>query len=353
MNRRALVRIAIIFGAFFVALGGLEVAVRAIPLYPDSFAIPDSTLGWRYLPNASGTWFNVGCPREFTNTVRLNSVGAHDIDHAIAKPAGTQRVLVLGDSLVAALEVPAEAIFFRLLEDRLAGVSETPIEVIGFGVAGYGTAQEMLLYTSEGRAYQPDAVLVLFTPHNDFTDNHPAFMAMSIDWFYTRPYFHVDASGELAADPARDAPMPPVHRFMLERSALYRLLSVKARQYQPPVSLIGAEYEAARAESWAITFAGLSALRHEVESDGARFGVLIDQGHHIAPEELTLLHAEITSGLTERGIASFSLLDAFNAASASGTVVRYPCDSHWTPEGHALAAEAITPFVQSLLSPSA
>ncbi|MCK6578693.1 MAG: SGNH/GDSL hydrolase family protein [Anaerolineae bacterium] len=353
--RRARRLLLVILLTLLATFGALEVLVRQIPLYPDSFAIPDDALGWRYQPNAAGAWFNAGCPREFTNQVAMNSQGAHDVEHVVEKPAGTPRVLVLGDSLVAALEVPTEALFFRRLESLLSaragagGVPEGVTEVIGFGFAGYGTAQEMLFYEGGGRRYAPDVVLLLFTPHNDFADNHPAFAAMSIDWVYTRPYFRPDETGVLVAEPPRAAPMPPLHRFLLEWSRLYRLLSLRARQFQPPVSLIGPEYEAARAESWTWTFAQLTALRDAVEADGARFGVVIDQSL-LAESERAAVHAEIAAGLTARGIDHLSLLPVFQSAEQGGMLVRYACDGHWTPAGHALAAEAILPFVEQLLS---
>ncbi|MBL8134163.1 MAG: SGNH/GDSL hydrolase family protein [Anaerolineae bacterium] len=345
--RRARRLLLVTLLTLLATFGALEALVRQIPLYPDSFAIPDETLGWRYQPNVAGAWFNAGCPREFTNQVVTNSQGAHDVEHVVEKPAGVQRVLVLGDSLVAALEVPTEALFFRRLQDLLS--ARAGAEVIGFGYAGYGTAQEMLFYGEVGRTYAPDVVLLLFTPHNDFADNHPAFAAMSIDWVYTRPYFRPDETGVLVAEPPRAAPMPPLHRFLLERSRLYRLLSLRARQYQPPVSLIGPEYEAARAESWTWTFAQLAALRDSVEADGARFGVVIDQSL-LAESERAAVHAEIAAGLTARGIDHLSLLRVFQSAEQDGAILRFPCDGHWTPAGHALAAEAILPFVERLLS---
>lgn len=346
--RRRLIRIIIILVGFVAAFGILEVAVRVVPLYPDTFATGDATLGWRYRPNAEGTWFNAGCPREFTNYVVMNSIGAHDVEHPISKPTGTQRVLVLGDSIVASLEVPRQTSFVHQVAERLDSLSDTPTEVMSVGIAGYGTAQEWLYFTTEGQAYQPDVVLLVFTPHNDFTDNHPAFMARSVDWYYSRPYFHLDDTGALVEDPPHDVAMPPIHRFLLERSALYRLLTVRARQYQPPVELIGEDYERARAESWATTFALLEAMRDSVEATGAHFGVVIEQGF-LQPDERTAVHVEISRGLAERRIAYITLLDPFNRAEETGIAVRYACDSHWTPIGHNIAAEAIAPFAESLL----
>jgi hypothetical protein len=334
----------------FISIILLEIIVRAVPLYPDSFAIHDATLGWRYRPNGSGVWFNVGCPREFTNTVQLNSRGAHDVEHGLAKPADMRRLLILGDSLVAALEVPAEDLFFRRLARQLEANAAAPTEVIAFGFAGYGTPQEYLFYQTEGHTYDPDVVLLLFTPHNDFTDNHPAFAARSVDWYFTRPYFRLSDDGQLIPEPPQALPMPPLHRLLLENSWFYRLMSVRVRQFQPPVTLVGAEYETARAESWRWTFAELAALRDAVAADGARFAVIIDQGLFATTEERAATHEQIAAGLTELGIDSYSLAPRFDGDMEAGLPLRYLCDTHWTPQGHAAAADELLPFVTSLLN---
>ncbi len=322
----------------------LEIAVRVVPLYPASFAIPDSVLGWRYRPEASGAWFSVGCPREFNSQVRLNRRGAHDIEHSTPDP-GARNLLILGDSLVAALEVPVEDTFFRQLDPLLD--ASAPTEVYAAGHAGYSTAQNWLYFQRYGDSFadRPDAVLLVFTPHNDIMDNHPAFAAMSIDWVHPRPYFALDESGGLTPIAATAPPMPPLHRFMLEQSALYRLLSVRLRGLLPPVDLTQPEYVAARAEGWRVTYALLDALRDSVEASGARFGVVIDQSI-LAPDERRAVHAQLAAELETMGIAHLSLLDPFDSAADQ---VRYPCDSHWTPEGHRIAAAAIAPFAEGLL----
>jgi len=342
-------RILVPIGALLLAAIIVEILVRVVPFYPASFITGDPVLGWRYAANASGTWFNVGCPREFTNTVVINSQGWHDIEHAPEPPREADRVVILGDSLVGALEVPVEQSFWRLMQQGFDAAGQS-VEVRALGVTGYGTAQSWLNYQQYGEPLRPRAVILVFTPHNDFYDNHPAFDGLAVDWFYTRPYFTLNEDEELVAIPSQAASMPPVHRLLLQNSALYRLLSVRLRNFMPPVTIGGDDAVAARDESWRITFALVAALRDTVEALGAQFGVVIDQSAIATLPERRTMHDLILESLGARDINVLSLLDSFEAAQATGTPVRYSCDSHWTPAGHVLAAEQTIPFVQGLLA---
>jgi hypothetical protein len=339
-------RVALVIGAVVLTLVLLEVGVRVIPLYPATFAVADPVLGWRFQPNAEGVWFNALCPREFINTVRMNSRALHDVEPP-QLPADRQ-LLVVGDSLVASLEVPAEQTFFRLMQPALS--QTTPTDVFGAGHTGFSTGQEWL-YVQEYIAQYgaPDAVLLLFTPHNDFNDNHPVFAGMLIDWVYTRPYYQLDADGELIPIGAQPVPMPVTHRLLLEWSALYRLLSARARSFQPPIDLTGEEFAQARADTWRVTFALLDAFNRTLSERGIAFGVAIDQSI-LRIDERRPVHERLLEGLAERGIPAISLLDPFQAAEEAGVVVRYSCDTHWTPAGHRLAADVLTPFAESLLA---
>jgi hypothetical protein len=339
-------RAALIIGAVLLTLVLLEIGVRTIPLYPTTFAIADPVLGWRFQPGTEGVWFNVLCPREFTNQVRINTRGAHDIEHT-APPADRQ-LLVVGDSLVASLEIPVEQTFFRLMHPLLN--QRAPTDVIAAGHTGFSTGQEWLYVQEYIERYgAPDAVLLLFTPHNDFNDNHPVFAEMLIDWVYTRPYYQVGEDGELIAIGAQPVPLPPIHRLLLEWSALYRLLSARARALQPPIDLTGETFAQARADTWRVTFALLDAFSRTLSERGIAFGVAIDQSI-LRIEERRPVHERLLEGLAERGIPAVSLLDPFQQAEESGVLVRYSCDTHWTPQGHRIAAEVIAPFAESLLA---
>jgi hypothetical protein len=99
-----------------------------------------------------------------------NAQGFRDArDFSYAKPAGTVRVLCLGDSNTEGFEVRQERTFAAVLEQHLKrdGIRA---EVINAGVSGFGTAEELVLLENEGIKYSPDAVVVGFVA-NDPGDN--------------------------------------------------------------------------------------------------------------------------------------------------------------------------------------
>jgi hypothetical protein len=99
-----------------------------------------------------------------------NSRGLRDArEFPYAKPAGTLRVLALGDSHTQGYEVRQEATFSAVLERYLArrGVHA---EVLNAGVSGFSTAEALAYLENEGHNYQPDVVVLGFYA-NDFEDN--------------------------------------------------------------------------------------------------------------------------------------------------------------------------------------
>lgn len=78
---------------------------------------------------------------------------------AVPKPAGTFRILVLGDSVAYGYTVARESAFPQALQRRLRA-QRPDIEVVNAGVPGYSTYNELQWYRQRGRPLQPDLVLV-------------------------------------------------------------------------------------------------------------------------------------------------------------------------------------------------
>jgi len=130
-------------------------------------------------------------------TVHTNSAGQHDREHTKQKPPNTFRVAVLGDSFAEALQVPVEKTFSSVLERELAGCHELKgknVEVINFGVSGYGTAQELQMLRHYAWDYSPDLVLLAFFTGNDAQNNSRALQQDDY-----RPYFLLQ-NGKLVLD---------------------------------------------------------------------------------------------------------------------------------------------------------
>jgi len=169
-----------------------EIFLRVIGYSYPLFYTTDYYRGFALQPGVAGHY-----QREGESYVRINSDGLRDREHVKAKPAGTVRIAVLGDSFSEAMHVPVEQTFWSLLEGKLRECNAYPakqIEVINFGVSGYGTAQELLTLRQRVWDYSPDLVVLAFTTYNDIYDNSRALSRTE-----EVPYF-VYRNGELTYD---------------------------------------------------------------------------------------------------------------------------------------------------------
>ncbi|HEY0323325.1 MAG TPA: SGNH/GDSL hydrolase family protein [Pyrinomonadaceae bacterium] len=159
-----LIVVGLVFGLLI-----MEIALRIVGYTYPIWYMPDQYTGYSLRPNVEG-WYT----REGQSYVRVNSAGLRDREHSKQKPPNTVRIAVLGDSFSEAMHVPQEDTFWWLMERRLKACpafAGKNVEVINFGVSGYGTAQELITLRQKVWDYQPDIVLLAFLTFNDIMDN--------------------------------------------------------------------------------------------------------------------------------------------------------------------------------------
>ena len=179
LKREFFAKSLLLLAGLAVALLLAEVGLRVSGFSHFNPYIADQDVGYSLRPNAAGWWLKEG-----TTYVRINSQGLRDREHSFAKPSGTIRIAVLGDSFAEALQVPMENTFWTVMEQRvqdcvraneLKGSSPgTKVEVLNFGVSGFSTARELITLRKRVWQYSPDVVLLLVTPRNDIRDNSRA-----------------------------------------------------------------------------------------------------------------------------------------------------------------------------------
>ncbi|MBD0369463.1 MAG: SGNH/GDSL hydrolase family protein [Pyrinomonadaceae bacterium] len=165
-------KLLLIFIGLFFGLLIMEIALRIIGYTYPIWYMPDQYTGYSLRPGVQG-WYT----REGQSYVRINSDGLRDREHTKQKPPNTVRIAVLGDSFSEAMHVPQEDTFWWLMERKLKACPQFAgknIEVINFGVSGYGTAQELITLRHKVWDYQPDIVLLAFLTFNDIMDNSRA-----------------------------------------------------------------------------------------------------------------------------------------------------------------------------------
>lgn len=363
------------------ALGelGLRISGRA----PVEFYRIDPVLGGSLAPGAEGWW-----TKEGHAFVSINADGMRDRAHALAKPPDTLRIAVLGDSYTEAFHVPAEQAFWSVLERELGGCEAfggRRVEVLNFGVSGYGTAQELLMLRERVWRYQPDVVLLAFVTGNDVRNNSRELQGSS-----GRPYFALEGD-ELVLDDRfarkwevrwRSHPLGRAFDELLLHSKLAALASAartslrqraEARDQPAPgapaaheIGLDDAIYrpprEAAWQEAWRVTEALLRRVHEEVLARGARFQlVVLSNGIQVHPDraarerfskalgidDLFYPDTRLAAFAAETGIPSLLLAPTLRRiAEAEGTCLHgfeggTPCAGHWNALGHRAAGERI------------
>jgi hypothetical protein len=182
--------------ALFEAGLRLNAGSEAAPSFQRLF-MTDPQVGFRLKPGAS-TRFKTS---EFETDIVINSSGTRD-DEIGPKAANERRIVVLGDSLVMAIQVPLAETFCRRLQERLnADPAAGPYRyrVINAGVQGYGPVQEWLFYQHVAAAFDADVVLIALFAGNDATEA---------------------ADGAAAVLPASDVPRLPPQSPSVQRAPI-------------------------------------------------------------------------------------------------------------------------------------
>jgi len=407
---KVLGRVALAVLGLALALLLLEGGVRLMGIAPPAEALPPlwephPYLGWFHIPNSGGLWYSEY--GEYQADVHINARGLRDREIGYDNPHNAYRILVLGDSYAEGLHVALEETFAKQLETRLADAGHA-VEVINAGVSGWGTDQEAIFYVVEGFRYEPDLVLLLLFTRNDILNNYGPLETARVE-AVQKPFFDLNGNELLMppfpfeAPPGTGSPPPPLLAFgdwLRARSALYRLTTPylrnipATRRVLGPLGLLGGVGVAladepdlpvtfevyqtppsqAWEEAWALTGALIRRLDEEVHTRDARLGVIIVN----APEQVyddrwaaaseAMVQAEgISPGptddviwdseapnhrlaaiLDEAGIPYLDLLPAFQEAATKRETppLYFRFDFHWTPAGHALAAQAVGAFLR-------
>jgi peptidoglycan/LPS O-acetylase OafA/YrhL len=127
--------------------------------------VPDPELGWKLAPSRTTHLRWVG----YDYVVTSNELGFPGPLYPEARTPGTMRLLTVGDAYTSAEGVDTDEAWPRLLEGLLAGRTGRPVEVLNFGMTGYGPRQYAEVVERYAPIYRPDRVLVTFFV-NDFAD---------------------------------------------------------------------------------------------------------------------------------------------------------------------------------------
>jgi hypothetical protein len=300
------------------------------------------------------------------------------------------RVLVVGDSMVEALQVPVPQAFTRLLEGRARAWAGRPVEVINLGLSGRGPAQYHRTLEKIGLAYRPDLVVVAVTLLNDFLNDVP-----ELERDDSKPYYRLVAGDRLelvppgAASPASRRREEKVRigtwvktalrqsafaRSFLDRLTRWRAARRGGAAGSAATLPVRSEWNVFRAEppppwdeAYRVTLRILEESARLAAGAGARLLIVVIPPKAVVEDKLdAALRAEGYDGAhglgfdperPTRAIAQLGatkripVLDLGPVLRAdwkqSGESASWPHDGHWSPRGHTLAADALDAWLRA------
>jgi lysophospholipase L1-like esterase len=345
-----------------------ELALRIAGFQSPPFWRQDKVFGWALRPNLATRYRDEG-----DGWVETNSVGMRDVEHDVLKSPGTYRIVVLGDSMVEAIQVDREKTFWAQLDRELqscTGRRDRKIEVLNFGVSTYGTANELLRLEHDAGAYTPDLVVVVFSP-SDIQDNHPKLDLLTVK---TRPYFTLEGD-DLSFHPGQPLDgvraawqgVLPISRLaqFVERVRKNRAAMRQAagqHEAQVPRELFQAQAPPVWQESWDVTERLFRRMKSDAESLHAGFLLAaLDPPIAVNPDDTArerfaaTIGAKDLSGMDTRltDIARRSGIDLLalgppmleRARQTNACFHGFPnsakCAGHWNEAGHRVVAELL------------
>lgn len=308
----------------------------------------------------------------------------HDGEHQFSNPEHKFRILMLGDSFTRSVTVNEVETSQQILENLLNKKSDSKnFEVISAAMSGWGTAQELIYYRTEGRLYNPDMVLLMFYIGNDVIDNLPG-KAITIDGKDCYSPYYVICDGRLDPSPRFYAPglEPEINQCFVGSSLLTNiwggiyqssqlftklepLLVANMKRFDklPYYPLYISEKNKLYNYAWELTIALIEQLHQDVTNNGSRFAVVLISPAEVIkladvnPEEVKAMypgipevwkmdpdlpHTKLSEQLSQAGIDVLNLQPTFIQYSKQmGETLYFPQDKHWNINGNRIAAEAM------------
>ncbi len=364
-------RILLAMGSLVLCLVIAEALLRL--LAPQVHRLPDvwthhARLGWTHRPESTG---RLVAP-EFDVTYRIDAAGhrQHESDR------GTDlRIQLYGDSFAEAWGIEVEDGLAARLEAELK--TALGVSVTNFGTAGYGTDQELLLFSDTGAQLSPDVVLLLFYANDLWNNVSPRGIGVRRG---AKPYFRLGRGPELPGSGAlqlmgtpipEPPPRPSSLSFTLQQYCHLWALGFRALTRQAPIPQAGMQdfygglYGRDTAHYrpvWELTERLLAEFARRCEQRGAAFVVVYAPAivqieadywrtkrdlHQLTKDyDLNNPNRQLQGIAGRQGIPLIDLTPAFAAAAEQQTL--YFRDSHWNEVGHRLAAETIAAALTNL-----
>ena len=364
-------------GLTLIAAGG-ELYLRATQPFAES-TLPRHFVpgvGYLYAPGAEIRSTNHA---DFWTVSRANRLGFADREPIdAARTASECHVTAIGDSFVAAIEVPIAKKFHVRLE-ALARMELPHLDVTtsAFGRPGFAPVNELIFWDRYARHLHP-RLLVLVLTLNDLWGNSPLLHSLETQWDPDHaPFVSVrrTADGALVLLPPDPEPVYRTGRFdrlpavlrssyllRWSRPHIWRLwprlpaamtdpLGPRRRRAHPevpplsewPATVRAPELPPEFAEALALAAFGLDQFVERTRRDGAALVILATyQLGGRGDRAFRRLHALAAA----RGIPVINQHDYIVSRGGRVRDAHWPRGGHWSPAGHQWAGEALLEYLR-------
>lgn len=379
MKPNLTLKLLIVIFSAVAAVVLFEIVLRLTTPKPENLAKLESSPLFIY-ENNPNTEFSYKS-NEFNNYIKINSYGFRDIEFSEAKPGGTYRIAVLGDSHEEALQVDLENTWQKIMARRLSEKLNKNIESYNFGVSGYGTDQNWLSLREKVWQFSPDMVILAFSP-NDVGDTYKNnlvrvendnlkmtsikererdnVLGQLVRQTYT---YHIIVQAASKSKPGKNLVnyirtkflgFAKDERFFLSDAQLVEgPFEVIASQKNPPKEVI---------DTWKIVKALIYEMNSQAKDNGAQFLITINIPrsqvdsedweririqYNLNPSESSAdeINKVIGEIAKETNIDFYDpRIDALNWVKNNG-IIHFPKDSHFNLIGHKFMGEKVADFI--------
>ncbi len=312
-----------------------------------------------------------------------NSQGFKDRERTFER-TDHPRLVALGDSFTWGAGVTYDETFVTILERELQRLAPG-LEIINLGVPAWGPHEEFHLLKSYGIRFQPEVVLLNFYVGNDIQNKRADDSNLSTILVVAGQSYYVHSNGNWVHDR-----LGPDRWFLYHNlNYLWRVGTARALKavedggsadrgpglvprslYLKGIHERSDIYLAASSDyfeqHWARTQATLLAMNEFLRARNIRLVVILIPDHvqidlQLQNEYLAAFRQSrgqynfekpqqlLTAWGREHGVPVLDLLPAFKAAGSPESLY-FQNDIHWNAAGHALAAQAIRPVLEEVVS---
>ena len=264
----------------------------------------------------------------------INSLGLRGPEIAAEKPAGTFRILGVGDSITFGIGVRDNETYLRQIETALnAQYHDHPrFEVLNSGVQGYNTYDEVIALEKRWLALGPDLVVIFFYLNDAYKDDLIQNMGQELGVHRkVTPLGRVSRIYDLYAHN---------RQTRRDRTAIEKLYNDRFfAEAEAALPSSGYDWRKSRA---ALEYAAGLARKHNFK---LALVILPELYQLDGSYPFEAVHRLVANTGKELGIPTLDMLPVFKGLDPSALWV-HPTDHHPNRDAHALVAKAVDEFLK-------